>query len=141
MLPVELDVTPLGTWRQTYFGTAENSGSAADNADPDGDGLVNLLEYAFNTNPKAPNGSPLSYAITGGHLTVTLKRAHPAPTDISYLFEVADDLISGVWNSGPDYTTQTVTDNLDGSETVIVTDLVAVPSRAAHYLRVRVSAP
>jgi hypothetical protein len=141
MLPVELDINPLGTWRQTYFGTPENSGSAADNADPDGDGWVNLLEYAFNTDPNAPNGSPLSYAVTGGHLTVTFKRAHPAPTDISYLFEVADELDSGLWSSGPAYTTQTVTDNLDGSETVVVTDLVAIPSRAAHYLRVRISQP
>jgi hypothetical protein len=74
-------------------------------------------------------------------LTITFKRAHPAPADLSYLFEVTDDLGSGVWNSGPGYTAQTVTDNLDGSETVIVTDLQAVPSRAAHFLRVRVSTP
>ena len=84
---------------------------------------------------------PLTLALVNGLLTITFKRAHPAPADISYLFEVTDDLGSGVWNSGPGYTTQTMTDNLDGSETVIVTDLVAVPSRAAHYLRVRVSVP
>ena len=89
-LPVELDVTALGTWRQTHFGSAANLGTAADNADPDGDQLVNILEYAFNTDPNVPNGSPLVYALSGGHLTVTFTRPHPAPPDISYFFEVTD---------------------------------------------------
>ncbi|PYJ02429.1 MAG: hypothetical protein DME25_15960, partial [Verrucomicrobia bacterium] len=138
-LPVILMVTPLATWRQAHFGTAGNSGSAADTADPDHDGLINLVEYAFNSDPLAASPYPLSFALTNGSLTVTFKRAHLAPVDISYLVEVADDLASGVWNSGPGYTTQAVTDNLDGTETVVVTDNASVISAAAHYLRVRIS--
>ncbi len=43
--------TPLELWRQQYFGAMANSGNSADLADPDGDGVVNLLEYAFGLNP------------------------------------------------------------------------------------------
>ena len=141
-IPVELDVTPIATWRQIYFGNAANSGNSADNADPDGDGLVNLLEYAFNTNPNMANGSPMSsYAIVAGHLTITFKRAHPAPADVSFRDEVADDLVPGLWQSGPAFTTQTVTDNQDGTETVVVTDNQLVGTATAHYLRLRISRP
>jgi hypothetical protein len=139
--PVELDITPIGTWRQSKFASSENAGNAADNADPDGDGLINILEYAFNTDPNVPNPSPVSFAVVNDHLTLTFKRTHPAPSDITYWFEVTDDLASGVWQSGPVFTTQNVTDNLDGTETVVVTDNAAVSATATHFLRIRVSSP
>jgi len=46
-----VSLTPLETWRQAYFGTTTSSGNAADLFDYDGDGLVNLLEFAFGLNP------------------------------------------------------------------------------------------
>ncbi len=141
VLPVTLAVTPIGTWRQTHFGSANDSGNAADTADPDHDGLINILEYAFGTDPMAASPYPLTLALNNGHLTLTFNRPHPAPSDISYLFEVADDVTSGIWYSGPAYTSQSVTDNLDGTETVVVTDLAGGPSPSIHYLRVRVSRP
>ena len=42
---------PLETWRQTHFGSPANTSNGADLFDFDGDGLVNLLEYAFGQNP------------------------------------------------------------------------------------------
>jgi len=44
-------LSPLQAWRQQFFGTTANSGTAADTADPDGDGVTNLLEYALGTAP------------------------------------------------------------------------------------------
>jgi hypothetical protein len=41
-------------WRQLYFGTTENTGDAADTADPDGDGSINGNEFAANTVPTDP---------------------------------------------------------------------------------------
>ncbi|HTY87730.1 MAG TPA: DUF5060 domain-containing protein [Candidatus Acidoferrum sp.] len=137
-LPVSLVVSPRATWRQAHFGTAQNTGPAADTADPDGDGIINLLEYAFNTDPNVPSPNPISFAQTGNHLTVTFKRAHPAPSDLSYVAEVSTNLAVGVWNSGPAYTSQTVTDNGDGTETVVVTDLAPINSTALHFLRIRI---
>ncbi|MCP5533152.1 MAG: hypothetical protein H7A48_08265 [Akkermansiaceae bacterium] len=38
-------------WRQIRFGTTANSGDAANLADPDHDGIPNLLEFAFGLDP------------------------------------------------------------------------------------------
>jgi len=138
-LPVSLAITPRATWRQTHFGTAQNSSNAADTADPDHDGIINILEYAFDTDPNVPNANPISFAVVDNHLTVTFKRTHPAPTDISYTPQVANDLASGVWHSGPNFTSQTVTNNGDGTETVVVTDSTAIGSAPAHYLRILIA--
>lgn len=140
-LPVTLDISPIGTWRQTHFGTAANFGSAADTTDVDLDGMMNVFEYAFGLDPNSPSPSPFTFAAMNGHLTVTFRRPLPAPTDISYLVEVTDDLSSGVWNSGPGQTSQTAIDNGDGTETVTVTDLAAPPSPATHFLRFQIGRP
>lgn len=42
---------PIEQWRFTHFTTNANAGNAADLADIDNDGLVNLLEYALGGNP------------------------------------------------------------------------------------------
>ena len=44
-------LSEMEAWRQAQFGTFENAGNAADTADFDHDGLVNLIEYAFALNP------------------------------------------------------------------------------------------
>ncbi len=138
-LPISLAITPRATWRQTHFGTAQNSGNAADTADPDHDGIINILEYAFNTDPNAASANPISVAAVGNHLTVTFKRTHPAPADLSYTPQVANDLTSGVWNSGPAFTSQTVTNNGNGTETVVVTDNAVIGSTSAHFLRILIA--
>ncbi len=43
--------TPLQQWRVTHFGSPDGAGSRANNADYDGDGVPNLVEYATGTNP------------------------------------------------------------------------------------------
>lgn len=51
---VEISAVEPGTieqWRALWFGATNNSGVAADNADPDNDHLPNFLEYAFGLNP------------------------------------------------------------------------------------------
>ncbi len=135
-LPVSLAVTPLATWRQTYFGTSQNSGNAANSAAPTGDGIANILAYAFGLNPLVSNPDPISVVRSGNFLTLTFKRPHPAPTDISYVPQVNGNLASGVWNSGPTYTSQTVTNNGNGTETVTVTDLAPLSSTSAHFIRI-----
>ena len=143
-VPVSLTIsdgqlTPLQQWRRLYFGSPD--GTAANEADWDGDGLKNIIEYAFNTNPTNANASPLTFRIVSDHLQLTFPRQHPAPADIHYLYEVANDLRPGVWNSGPGYTTENVTDNLDGTETVAVTLKAAVSGSQPQFARIRISQP
>jgi hypothetical protein len=135
-LPVSLAITPMATWRQTYFGTAQNSGNAANSADPANDGIANILAYAFGLDPLTPNPDPISTTQAGDYIAVTFQRPHPAPADISYIPEVAGNLASGLWSSGPGYTSQTVTDNGDGTETVTVTDLAPINLTESHFMQI-----
>ena len=90
----------IGAWRAAYFGTAENSGDAADLADPDGDGIPNLIEYATGTYPTMPNASPVSAAWNGNHLAIIFNRARDA-TDIIYQVLAGNDLspATPIWSS------------------------------------------
>lgn len=75
-------LSPIEVWRGTYFPTHLNTGNAANTADPDHDGIPNLVEYALGTDPTSitpdsngtdSNGNPF---ILQGHgsqnLPVTL---------------------------------------------------------------------
>ena len=42
----------LEMWRQQWYRTYENTGDAANTADPDDDGINNLLEFAFGLHPE-----------------------------------------------------------------------------------------
>jgi hypothetical protein len=50
-------LTASESWRQTHFGTTAAIGDAAEDADPDGDGLVNLIERAFGLAPLAADAA------------------------------------------------------------------------------------
>jgi len=50
--------SPLETWRQDNFGTISDSGDAADDADPDQDGVTNINEYTAETDPNDPESYP-----------------------------------------------------------------------------------
>ena len=47
---------PLQQWRMTHFGTYQGTGPAANDADPDGDGMVNIMEYLNSQSPNVHGG-------------------------------------------------------------------------------------
>ena len=47
-------------WKQLHFSTTSNTGSGADDADPDGDKLTNIQEYIFGTIPTSPEAPLLT---------------------------------------------------------------------------------
>lgn len=95
IIPVHLRVgnTPVEDWRQLNFQNIAGSGSAADLEDPDKDGKVNLLEYAFASSPLTSDSpSSVPTIIDGaGYLQVQFNR-HQGRTDLRYHVEVTDDL-------------------------------------------------
>jgi hypothetical protein len=105
--------TTVENWRLTHFGTTTNSGSAADSADPDGDGWNNAQEFASGTDPNN-RSSALKIAqmqTSGGDLVVSFATV----SGKAYRVERSDTLQSGSWT--------TVLDDLAGTGgTVQVTD-------------------
>lgn len=128
--------TALQTWRFEQFGVYDDNNTVlAGNAeDFDGDGLANLLEYAFGTDPKASNASPVVVARSGNFLTLIYPRRSPADASLVYSVEGGSDLAAGftaatgnTTNNGSIYT---YTDNVD----------VSAPG-VRRFLRLGVAAP
>lgn len=94
---------------QTYASWAQGQGLAqpGQNDDPDGDGLVNLLEYAFGGAPLSgantlSNGSPLRPELSRTGDTVTLsypERKDAALLGISYQIETSEIMDSPQWST------------------------------------------
>ena len=60
-------LTAHEAWRQQYFGSPDNSGPGADGNDFEGDGVTNLLEWAFGLNPLVNDGGAI--VVTNGVIT------------------------------------------------------------------------
>jgi hypothetical protein len=104
--------TALEEWRFDNFGTNSNSGNAADNANPSGDGMGNLVKYALGLGANAKGGSShLSIQMNPERrLAITFQRARG---DLNYIVQGSNDLTA--WtdlahNPGSVGTAVTVTD-------------------------------
>jgi hypothetical protein len=98
-------------WRRNTPG----AGSGIE-SDGDGDGFVDLAEYALGgdpTNPASPEGISLDFSENSFFLTYTRPSSLP---DILYTIENTQDLLSADW--GPFSIVPTVVDNGDETETL-----------------------
>lgn len=132
-------VVTYSDWQATRFTAGElaNSTISGPAADPDGDGLCNLLEYAANLGPKVPetNGQPV-LGTGGSALTLTYIRRKDV-SDLTYTVEVSNDLQT--WNSGPSYTQEFSVTTLDTlRDQVVARDLTPTSSITRRFLRLRV---
>ena len=98
---VTIHDTPFNTWLLSEFGTNANKAAiSGDLADPDGDGIVNLLEYALNLNPNVASVTGLPAAQVDpacGCLTLTYTKVLSA-IDLNYTAEAASDP-GGPWST------------------------------------------
>lgn len=107
---VRLDVTAAPQDNYASWAAQHNVGAVA--ADDDGDGLNNLVEYAFNLDPQTPDASSASFnlrqvsTLEAQHrLQFSCLRPATMPADVTAKFQVSNDLIS--WTdavNGVDYT-------------------------------------
>lgn len=84
-------------WRQAAFGTMDNTGPAADNADPDKDGLENLVEYALALNPNIPDADALPVWERDDDTFVLAFPRPPGVTGITYIAEASPTMAPGSW--------------------------------------------
>jgi uncharacterized repeat protein (TIGR03803 family) len=124
-------LTAQQSWRQTFFGITTNTGNAADNADPDGDGMTNLAEYAAGTNPnsKADVFKVSSHQKSGSTFTLTTAGKYGR----IYTLQRSTSLASNSWS------TVTTQGPLGSDGTVTLTDSAA-PAGAGFY-RIQVTGP
>lgn len=89
--------SPAQAWKNLRFTSQELliPAISADTADADGDGLPNLLEYEFHSDPRQPNPAPLilaSAATVGSVRYVFLTFPHNRnATDVSLSYEASED--------------------------------------------------
>jgi dienelactone hydrolase len=145
---------PLAAWRYVNFGTnATNAAIAGNEADPDGDRVRNLEEYAFNTDPQAANANrsvtPLLVTTNGQRYLAMEFPIVSAAGDITCRVEASPDLqtwLPGCAYSGTNWVTATA-DTTEfsrtgaGLETIIVRDNNPVGSAPQRFLRLRVTEP
>lgn len=105
--------TALENWRFVNFGTISDSGNAADNANPSGDGMENLIKYALGLSAtSSSSSSELNIQMNPErHLELTFMRARD---DLNYMVQGSSDLTT--WtdlalNPGSVGTGVTVTDS------------------------------
>lgn len=117
--------TPFAAWRVAEFGiNAGNDVISGDHADPDGDDIVNLLEYALHLDPNVASATGLPVGegdSTCGCLTLIYTKVLAA-TDLLYTPEAADDP-GGPWN------TTGITETIIAADTMTLT---IKASDAAH---------
>jgi hypothetical protein len=144
---VTITEPPYSNWRFAHFGAAgANSPTAGDLADPDGDGLANLLEYGLASDPLFAEAG---LAIGGGtdYLTLAFRRNLSA-TDVIFTVQASGDL--GTWSNGSTYaasgdtssnavTTEVGRTPNGATETIVVRDNLPIAAGGPRYLRLNVS--
>jgi regulation of enolase protein 1 (concanavalin A-like superfamily) len=126
--------TPFAQWLDQSGTGNENNPTVEATADADGDGVVNLLEYAVGTNGVIQNASPQVVELTpvsgDQYLRLSIPK-NPAATDVTFIVEASSDLV--IWSSAG-LLIETNTANQ-----LVVRDTIAVTSGVPRFMRVRVT--
>ena len=148
----------IESWRQFYFGTYANTGTAANTADSDGDTLSNLLEFAFGTNPTINNSNALIYTgtfaglgtITATGQPITLFESIPNGIDFRAVFVRRKDFVAAGLTYTPEFSVSRSTWQPSAVVPTVLADdgtyqIVSVPypafisGKKAKFFRISVS--
>ncbi len=158
--PFDISLSGMGVtanqgWQQQYFGVITGSGNAAPGADPNHNGIPNLMEYALGGDPAGvSSGSGVlpgsKVDATGNRLQLSFNR-YPSRNDITLIVQAADSL-AGPWTdlaqsaSGGAFSVITsgtsIIENAMGSpRAVSVSDLYQTtdPAHPQRFMRLKVS--
>jgi sugar lactone lactonase YvrE len=153
--PYEINFTGTGIplrdfWRKSFFSTTSNTGNAADLADPDHDGLCNLVEFAFGMDPwvscGVEVGNPVSMPessvfqeANGPVLSlVYFRRKASGLSGVSYVAEFGSSLENGGPGGWSPSTAVELIENVNSSwEKVIIQDTEEA-GQPARFGRIRI---
>jgi hypothetical protein len=85
------------TWRARHFAVGSTTG--APDADPDGDGRVNLLEYAINSDPNSFDSDSCPKISMQNDAVVISVDKGPGVKDVDYQIEGASNLAPANWST------------------------------------------
>lgn len=141
----QADLTPYQAWKETSFGVAATDPAVSgDLADPDGDGVSNLMEYVLTGDPVVASAGILpAVNATAEALEISFTRRAPADAvivvqaslDLAVWTDIAILPASGeVWEGSA-----TVTETGEGAtRSVTVSQLISQETTPAYYLRLAV---
>jgi hypothetical protein len=122
--------TSLESWATGYSLSGSNATAAAD---PDGDGVSNLIEFALGGNPSAPGQFPLPALDMPDAATLGFT-FHRATGDVRYLVESSTTLAADSWT--PEYTIEKAADPASIGQDVTIE--VPLSGATRKFLRLRV---
>lgn len=127
-------LTFFQSWRLLHFGTTADAGEAAGNADPDGDGLSNLMEFDVGSRPRTASPPPVTYPWNGTHVELQYARnMHAIASGCLFTVEWSDELDATAWShEGVEHTLISST----GTEQWIIAQIPSGPARRFARLRV-----
>ena len=146
--------TPIQSWRAHYFATTANDGDAADDADPNDNGICNLVEYALGGDPMGgTTGTAILPQVgrSAGNVLEFRFTRYLDRNDLTLTVQ-ATDALAGPWTdlarstSGAPFVVlepgATATETGDGnSRSVTVTDLYQTsnPAHPRRFLRLKIA--
>ena len=125
----------FSNWISGYVtGGSVPSGQATDTSDPDKDGVINQLEYAFDTLPgSSSSGNMPALEYSGGVMSVVYRK-NTLATDLTYQVQVSTVLTSG-------WTDVTTTDTVVSTSGYVQTIRATVPTTSdlKRFIRLKVN--
>ena len=143
-LPPSANVN-YNAWAQGLVSSSVwTSSDWASTSDPDSDGIINTLEYAFGLNPMAASNRDLpsvSRATDGSgeeYLEINYKRKKNDP-DIQYIVQTSSNLQSNGWVSGPAVVQEvSVVDDETGNYEIVTVRRVTPLGNGPGFMRINV---
>lgn len=135
------DGGPYENWRAQYFTAAEldNPAISGDGADLDGGGIPNVVEFAFNLNPRVALHINLPSAFVqniSGHDYLEIQYTQRnAPAGVQYLLQTSPDLLS--WNT-TSFIQVNATDNGDGTSLITLRLQTPITDAPGQFVRIAI---
>ncbi len=125
-------------WQQIHWPGASDPALIGPLADPDGDGLANLVEFACGLSPTTPSAQPGSITETQPALAFTYGLSRRA-TGVSASVEWSDLLTPGSWTTSGASAPTVVPPDTDPERTFL---RVTVPANSTRrFIRLKITAP
>ena len=126
----------LDDWQEMKWPGVSDPAILGPNADPDGDGIANLVEFALFLSPNTPDLLPASLVVSGTRLEYIYTRARNA-AGVNCQVEWSDTLAPGDWSQ--EGVSQTVFGPDTDADTQTIKATIPAASGSNRFVRLRVS--